>query len=99
MAKKFNFASEKELEDYLNSFKDANSKDIILGEKMRRPIEARKVKGNNNVLVIGTDENVDRCGSFINPNILQMNSSYVVMDPYGESYVALHQVLETMDTR
>lgn len=94
MAKKFNFASEKELEDYLNSFKDANSKDIILGEKMRRPIEARKVKGNNNVLVIGTDENVDRCGSFINPNILQMNSSYVVMDPYGESYVALHQVLE-----
>ena len=33
MAKKFNFASEKELEDYLNSFKDANSKDIILGEK------------------------------------------------------------------
>ena len=94
MAKKFNFASKKELEDYLNSFKDANSKDIILGEKMRRPIEARKVKGNNNVLVIGTDENVDRCGSFINPNILQMNSSYVVMDPYGESYVALHQVLE-----
>ena len=42
MAKKFNFASEKELEDYLNSFKDANSKDIILGEKMRRPIEAER---------------------------------------------------------
>lgn len=94
MAKKINFASNKELEDYLNSFKDANSKDIILGKKMRRPIEARKVKGNNNVLIIGNDKNVDRCGSFVNPNILQMNSSYVVMDPYGESYVALHQVLE-----
>lgn len=63
--------------------KDKYSDNIILSQNFRRPVNSRKIPGNNNVMVVGS-AGTGKSRYFIKPNILQMNSSYIVTDPSGE---------------
>lgn len=63
---------------------DAPSPNMILGNTMRKPNEARKMQGtNNNVLIVG-GAGTGKTRFLIKPNLLQMNCSFVITDPSGE---------------
>ena len=78
------FMGKEEMDAYMQEHigEDA-SRSIILSENFRRPMDPRKLNGNNNVLVAGSAGS-GKTRSVIEPNILQMNASYVVTDPSGE---------------
>lgn len=65
-------------EDY-----DTDYMNLILSKNARRPIVASACVGNNNVLVVG-GAGSGKSQGYVIPNILQMNSSYIVTDPSGE---------------
>ena len=93
------FMNSKDLEEYNKKYispepenKDEPSPNMIMSNSFRRPIEARKLIGNNNVLVVG-GAGTGKSRFFIKPNILQMNASFVVTDPSGEIINALGKTL------
>lgn len=57
---------------------------IILSKNIWREQDTRKTKINNNFLLIGDSGTVMK--HFIIPNILEQNSSYIVVDPEGKIY-------------
>ncbi len=62
------------------------SKDgMILNEKFNMSLDSRVTGKNNNVLVIGGSGTM-KTRSFVIPNILQQNTSYIITDPKGEIY-------------
>lgn len=67
----------------------ARSKNIILGQNLYFDPEPYR---NANVLVIG-DEGTGKTKNVVLPNILQMNSSYVVIDPKGDLFRSCGKVL------
>lgn len=74
--------------------KDPNkpSPNMILGNRMRRPNDSRKMIGNNNIAVVG-GAGSGKSRFLIKPNLLTMNSSFVVTDPSGEIINSLGKVL------
>lgn len=65
----------------------------IVGEDLYLDTDMYKTKLNNNMLVIGTPGSGKTTG-IVEPNILQMNSSYVVLDPKGNLYRKYRDMLE-----
>ena len=97
------FMSKKELQEYKDAYikpdppkpenRDWESPNIIMGNTMRRPVNSRMMKGNNNVLIVGS-AGTGKSRFYIKPNVLQMNSSYVITDPSGEIVYSLGKVLQ-----
>lgn len=67
-------------------------KGMILADHAERPLDYRQTGLNNNVLVIGGD-GTGKSSSFIKPNILQINASFVITDPSGEILAATGKTL------
>ena len=55
----------------------------ILSQNVRMNIDNRLTKFNNNILVIG-GSGAKKTFGFVKPNILQMNTSFIITDPKGE---------------
>lgn len=72
--------------------KEMYSQNMIMSNRFSRPMKTRKLKGNNNVCVIG-GSGMGKSRFFIKPNILQMNASFVITDPSGEMVFAMGNVL------
>lgn len=71
---------------------DLYSKNIINSKTFVRPINSRELKGNNNSLIVG-GAGTGKSRYIIKPNLLQMNSSYIITDPSGEIICSLGNVL------
>lgn len=72
--------------------KDA-SPNMILSENYRRSLNDRKTMRNNNILVIG-GAGTGKSRFFLKPNLLNMNSSFVITDPSGEILTSCGHVLQ-----
>lgn len=66
---------------------------MIMSDKFRRPADSRALIGNNNILVVG-GAGTGKSRFLMKPNILQMNSSYVITDPSGEMIHSVGRALE-----
>lgn len=64
-----------------------------MSQHFSRPIRGVRISGNSNVLVIG-GSGAGKSRFFIKPNMLEMNSSFVVTDPSGEMIYAIGNVLK-----
>lgn len=73
--------------------KEMYSQNMIMSNKFCRPINSRRIIGNNNVLIVG-GAGTGKSRFFIKPNVLQMNASYVITDPSGEMIKSLGKVLK-----
>lgn len=69
------------------------SKNMIMSYKFTRPLNSRKLIGNNNILIVG-GAGTGKSRFFIKPNVLQMNASYVITDPSGEMIFSLGKTLK-----
>ena len=58
-------------------------KNLILTQNVRRGLDGRKHRRNLNVLVVG-GSGAGKTRFYAKPNIMQANTSYVVLDPKGE---------------
>lgn len=93
------FMNKKELNQYLKEVIEEEPTDLslpspnmIMSWRFRRPMNSRRLIGNNNVMVIG-GAGAGKSRFFIKPNVLQMNASYVITDPSGEMIYALGNIL------
>lgn len=94
------FLTQSALEDYNERTVNVEYEDLpfgmmnmILSQNFKRPLASRKTIGNDNVLIVdGDGKNIDEYYTI--PNLLQMNSSYVVADPEGHIYEAVGKALE-----
>lgn len=93
------FMTEKDFKEYEKKYIDPEPADpnqpspnMILGNRMRRPNNSRKMIGNNNIAVVG-GAGSGKSRFVIKPNLLTMNSSFVVTDPSGEIINSLGKVL------
>lgn len=66
---------------------------MIIGQEYWRSMDAYKTRLNMNVMVIG-GAGTGKSRFFIKPNLLQMNSSYVITDPSGELLTSVGGVLK-----
>ena len=65
-------------------FKDKNeSFNIILSKKLRMGLDGYKTQRNANVIVLG-GSGAGKTRGYVLPNLMQLNSSYIVLDPKGE---------------
>lgn len=98
------FMTEEALQEYKATYikpdpeepesRDWESPNLILGRTIRRPVNDRFMKmGNGNVLVVGAS-GTGKTERHVIPNILQMNSSYVITDPTGEMVRSLGSVFQ-----
>lgn len=69
------------------------SENMIMSNQFCRPINSRKLIGNNNILIVG-GAGTGKSRFFIKPNVLQMNASYVITDPSGEMIFSLGKTLK-----
>ena len=67
--------------------------DTIHAEGLALPTDMYETQLNNNVLLIGTP-GAGKTQGWVKPNVLQMNSSYVVTDPKGSLIGDVGQALE-----
>lgn len=72
--------------------KEKYSENMISSANFTRPIEARKLIGNNNFAIFG-GAGTGKSRFVIKPNVLQMNASYVITDPSGEIVRSTGKVL------
>lgn len=92
------FMNEKQKKEFLAQFeKDPEkpgepSPNMILGQTARRPNNSRLMIGNNNIAVIG-GAGTGKSRFVIKPNLLTLNSSFVITDPSGEIINSLGKVL------
>ena len=68
------------------------SPNMILGQTARRPNNSRLMIGNNNIAVIG-GAGTGKSRFVIKPNLLTLNSSFVITDPSAEIINSLGKVL------
>lgn len=73
--------------------KEMYSQNMIMSQHFCRPMNSRKLIGNNNVLIVG-GAGTGKSRFVIKPNVLQMNASYVITDPSGEMIYSLGKVLK-----
>lgn len=59
------------------------SKNMIFSKEIAMSMDTRKTRRNNNVMVIG-GSGTGKSRFLVKPNLLQVNSSYVITDPSGE---------------
>ncbi|MGB4610995.1 MAG: type IV secretory system conjugative DNA transfer family protein [Saccharofermentanales bacterium] len=65
-------------------FKDKiEDNNIILSNKLRMGIDGYKTQRNCNVMVVGGSGSGKTRG-YVKPNLMQLNTSYIVLDPKGE---------------
>lgn len=76
------WAIQKEIKRFID--KDF-SKNIILSQTEFLSMDGRKTRRNNHVLVIGGSGS-GKSRYYAKPNIMQMNASYVIIDPKGEHF-------------
>ncbi|MEE1350508.1 MAG: type IV secretory system conjugative DNA transfer family protein [Clostridia bacterium] len=74
---------------YINHETNQN---LILSQKMRLGLNAKKHRRNLNVLVIG-GSGAGKTRFYAKPNIMQCNSSFVIADPKGEMLRSLAPLL------
>ena len=93
------FMTEKDFQEYEKKYIEPEPKDphqpspnMILGNRMKRPNDSRKMIGNNNIAVVG-GAGSGKSRFIIKPNLLTMNSSFVITDPSGEIINSLGKVL------
>lgn len=66
------------------AFQDKNdANNIILSEDVKISLNAKKIRRNHNVLVIG-GSGTGKTRFYVKPNLMQLNTSYVMTDPKGE---------------
>ena len=68
-------------------------RDTILARGKTLTMDTWKSKLNNNVVLVGASGR-GKTRNFIKPNIMQMNSSYVISDPKGNLVMELGNMLE-----
>lgn len=68
-------------------------RDTILARGKTLAMDTWKSKLNNNVVLVGASGR-GKTRNFIKPNIMQMNSSYVISDPKGNLVMELGNMLE-----
>lgn len=73
--------------------KEMYSQNIIMSKTFRRPMNSRKLIGNNNVVIVGA-AGTGKSRFIMKPNICQMNASYVITDPSGEMIYSLGKMLK-----
>ncbi len=78
--------------DYLKHMKD-NERNLLLTQNVHVSLNSYKTKQNNNVLVVGSS-GAGKNKSFIEPNLLEANQNYLVIDPKGSSYELTKEYLE-----
>lgn len=69
--------------------------DTILSKHTSIPLDTRLTRRNNHILVVG-DRREDILDSFVKPNILQGNASYVIHDATGELLQQLEAPLKDL---
>ena len=74
---------------YINPDKTQN---LILSQRMRLGLNAKKHRRNLNVLVIG-GSGAGKTRFYAKPNIMQCNTSYIIADPKGEMLRSLAPML------
>lgn len=84
------WADDKELNKIKNK---GNEESLIISQKTRLSFNAKRVRRNRHVLVIG-DTGSGKTRFLLKPNIMNMNSSFVVTDPKGEILRDLGKMLE-----
>lgn len=84
------WGTEKDIIDFQD--KEEN-KNILLTQTEKISINTRKTFRNNNVLAIGGSGS-GKTRYFVKPNIMQMNSSYVITDPKEEILKSTGKMLE-----
>jgi type IV secretory pathway TraG/TraD family ATPase VirD4 len=77
----------------INREKKLFSSNMIMSNSFCRPIDSRKLIGNNNVLIVG-GAGTGKSRFVMKPNILQMNASYIITDPSGEMILSVGQTLK-----
>lgn len=75
-------AKPKELNRVIADAKD-DSKNRILSQNVRMSLDTRKTGLNNNVLIIG-GSGAGKTFYEVKPNLMQLNTSFIVTDPKGE---------------
>ena len=70
-----------------------DGKNRILSQNVRMSLDTRKTKLNNNVLVIG-GSGAGKTFYEVKPNLMQMNSSFIITDPKGEILRSTGQLLK-----
>lgn len=75
-------AKPKELNRVIADTKD-DSKNRILSQNVRMSLDTRKTGLNNNVLIIG-GSGAGKTFYEVKPNLMQLNTSFIVTDPKGE---------------
>ena len=81
----------KQLNNKYKQFPKSENK--ILTQNVRIGLKAQKHRRNLNVLVVG-GSGAGKTRFFVKPNIMQCNSSYVVLDPKGEILRSTGKLLE-----
>lgn len=72
---------------------EKEDRNIILSQEVRMSLNTRQHRENLNVLVIGGSGS-GKSRFYVKPNIMQMNTSYVVTDPKGELLRSCGRLLE-----
>lgn len=72
------------VKDLNRKFRDKNNDlNIILSDKLRMGIDGYKTQRNCNVMVVG-GSGAGKTRGYVKPNLMQLNTSYIVLDPKGE---------------
>lgn len=78
----------------IKKFADKDKKkNIIIANGIEMSLNARKIRRNLNVLILG-GSGTGKSRFYCKPNIMQMNSSYVITDPKGENFRDTAKMLE-----
>lgn len=72
---------------------DVMEGNIILSQTEFLPLDMREIYRNVNIMIIG-GSGTGKTRYFVKPNLMQMNSSYIITDPKGELYRDTAYMLE-----
>lgn len=86
--------------DKLSNFKEEDvvytapqiDMNLMFTQKNKLSFDNKKTRRNSNTVILG-GSGTGKSFSFIEPNIAQLNSSYVVTDPSGEIYQNMYKLL------
>ena len=84
-------ANVKQINKVLMDENETNNR--ILSQNIRMSLDTRKTKLNNNVLIIG-GSGAGKTFYEVKPNLMQMNTSFVITDPKGEILRSTGQMLK-----
>ena len=88
------FKEPKLAKEYRETMMDPEyTKNIMFDNTYGLSMDGRKTRKNLHMLVIG-GSGAGKTRFFVKPNILQMNSSYIITDPSGELYRDMGQMLK-----